>query len=92
MTLQERKTDTTKERCAEEEHNKLYSGEYFATNPPKWMWVCTECGETGCVQSDIPDGPVDLKCFAEAMIQFHGEGHVGSSGIPYWKYVLENLV
>lgn len=28
-------------RCNHE--NRYYSGEYFATNPPRWWWVCPDC-------------------------------------------------
>lgn len=30
------------------EHVKrVYSGEFFATNPPKWHWICEDCGKAG---------------------------------------------
>lgn len=29
------------------EHDKVYSGEYFATNWPRWHWICTTCKATG---------------------------------------------
>jgi hypothetical protein len=32
------------------QHNKIYSGEYFACIPPKWVWVCSRCGKTGTDQ------------------------------------------
>lgn len=30
-------------KAACEHENRYYSGEYFATNPPKWWWVCPDC-------------------------------------------------
>ena len=28
-------------------NTKVYSGEYFASDPPQWHWVCEMCGELG---------------------------------------------
>jgi hypothetical protein len=28
-------------------HDKVYSGEYFAKNPPLWFWICSKCLEQG---------------------------------------------
>lgn len=29
------------------EHEKVYSGECYATNPPEWFWICSKCLEQG---------------------------------------------
>jgi hypothetical protein len=29
------------------EHEKVYSGEYFATLVPRWHWICAKCKATG---------------------------------------------
>lgn len=42
--------------CAE--HEKIYSGEYFCTNPPQYHWVCAQCAALGTdsfVGVDLPD-------------------------------------
>lgn len=46
-------------------HQKVYSGERFATNPPKWFWICEHCGELGRTEADEVY-PRDFKRFARA--------------------------
>lgn len=29
------------------DHEKVFSGEYLATSPPQWAWVCATCREQG---------------------------------------------
>jgi len=81
-------------KCEGEEecsHTKIYSGEYYATLPPRWHWICERCGATGVDQADKIE-KLELQLFAETMIKFHGEGPLTSSGAPFWRYVLEELV
>ena len=38
------------QECAREhpcEHEKVYSGEYFATLVPQWFWICAKCKGAG---------------------------------------------
>jgi hypothetical protein len=51
-------------------HNKVYSGERFATNPPKWTWICEHCGELGRTEADEVY-PRDFKRFARLMVHFY---------------------
>ena len=30
-----------------EPHKKVYTAEVFTSIPPQYVWVCTDCGETG---------------------------------------------
>ena len=60
-----------------EVHTKIYSGERFATNPPKWLWICEDCGELGRTEADEVY-PRDFKRFARAMGCFHPDEKWGS--------------
>lgn len=52
------------------EHTKVYSGLYQATNPPRWSWICDNCGEVGRDEAHSVD-PKDFKRFARVMVHFH---------------------
>ncbi len=48
--------------CRAGQHDPVYSGEYYATIPPRWAWVCRHCGVTGIRGMVRPDPTrVDLE-------------------------------
>jgi hypothetical protein len=56
--------DAKKRACVHA--NRVYSGEYAATNPPAWSWLCPDClahGET--TQKETP--PIDRERFLQAL-------------------------
>ncbi len=56
------------------EGTKVYSGEFFASIPPRWGWICTCCGEMG--SDDLGDykPQIDPRKFRELWKLYgHGE-------------------
>lgn len=51
-------------------HHKVYSGERQATLPPRWSWICENCGERGRTEAEEVE-PRDFKRFAQAVVHFH---------------------
>lgn len=38
------------------DHDKCYSNGILCSNPPKMLWVCRKCGESGCDVGKYVDG------------------------------------
>ena len=51
---------------------KIYSGEYFSNNPPKWSWICEICGEVGLEQKETISSK-NLSLYADLMVKFNKE-------------------
>lgn len=49
--------------------SQVYSGEYFASIPPRWHWICPTCGETGADPMINPPAP-DLNRFQRLYERF----------------------
>jgi len=47
--------------------NKVYSGEHFLSNPPKWMWICSECTAYGDDMAETCPEKTDWKKYWEIM-------------------------
>jgi hypothetical protein len=56
--------------CKEDEHDKVFSGEYFATNPPRWSWICKTCGELGREEAHVVT-PKNVRDYARVLVKFH---------------------
>lgn len=64
--------------CAEDEHDKVFSGMYQACNPPNWWWICKTCGEVGTDTAHIVH-PKDVREFSRLMVKFR------PTEAEYWK-------
>lgn len=56
------------QECRRGSHQKVYSGEYFATLIPKWHWICADCKATGAdsIPSETPP-PLDMPRFLDLL-------------------------
>jgi hypothetical protein len=47
------------------DHDLLYSGEFFASNPPRYFFLCKKCGHTGVNTEKPNSGQVNREEFNE---------------------------
>ncbi len=56
-------------------HEKVYSGEFFASTPPKWAWICARCGTAGTTCTEKEPAVLDLHRFADLFEQYYDNGY-----------------
>ena len=63
------------QECRRGSHQKVYSGEYFATLIPKWHWICADCKATGAdsIPSETPP-PLDMPRFLDLLADIDPAG------------------
>ena len=66
-------------------HQKVYSGEYFATLIPQWHWICADCKATGAdsIRPETPP-PLDMPRFLDLLATVDPEGAASMRRLLAW--------
>ncbi len=59
-------------------HDRVYSGECYATMPPKWHWLCTKCGKDGA-DAHLPT--FEIERYLNAYQKFNPDGDPGTIAV-----------